>query len=139
MVTRQQVLDALAKVMSPHGVPLTDANVLSEIAVNDGRVFFSINVEAREVRAWEAVRGQAEAAVKAILGFDAVMKLSRALAHTFGEHGSELIRFCIINGLPGFISREGDGQIQTTALDMEDGKISAIYVMRNPDKLKHIR
>ena len=33
-VTQQQVLDALAKVMSPRGVALTDANVLSAITVS---------------------------------------------------------------------------------------------------------
>jgi ATP-binding protein involved in chromosome partitioning len=47
---------------------LTNANVLSEIAVNDGKVFFSINVDAAEARAWEGVRAQAEAAVRAIPG-----------------------------------------------------------------------
>ena len=53
-VTQQQVLDKLAKVMSPRGVALTNANVLSPIAVSDGKVFFSINVDAAEARAWEA-------------------------------------------------------------------------------------
>ena len=37
-VTQQQVLDCLAKVMSPRGVPLTNANVLSAITVTDGGV-----------------------------------------------------------------------------------------------------
>ena len=72
-VTRQQVLDALAKVSSPRGVPLTNANVLSEIAVNDGKVFFSINVDAAEARAWEGVRAGAEAAVRAISGVATAM------------------------------------------------------------------
>ena len=45
-VTQQQVLDALARVMSPRGVALTNADVLSAITANDGKVFFSINVEA---------------------------------------------------------------------------------------------
>jgi ATP-binding protein involved in chromosome partitioning len=72
-VTQQQVLDGLAKVMSPHGVALTDANVLSLISVNDGKVFFSINVDAAEARAWESVRAQAEAAVRAIPGVTVAM------------------------------------------------------------------
>src|SRR5438045_6340191 len=72
-VTQQQVLDTLAKVMSPRGVALTDANVLSAISVNDGKVFFSINVEATEARAWETVRAQAEAAVRAIPGVTVAM------------------------------------------------------------------
>ena len=52
-VTQQQVLDCLAKMKSPRGVALTHANVLSAITVNDGKVFFSINVDAAEARAWE--------------------------------------------------------------------------------------
>ena len=72
-VTQQQVQDALAKVTSPRGVALTNAGVLSAIAVNDGKVFFSINVEATEARAWESVRAAAEAAVRAIPGVEVAM------------------------------------------------------------------
>jgi ATP-binding protein involved in chromosome partitioning len=72
-VTQQQVLDSLKQVASPRGVPLTNANVLSAISVTDGKVFFSINVDAAEARAWESVRAQAEAAVRAIPGVTAAM------------------------------------------------------------------
>jgi ATP-binding protein involved in chromosome partitioning len=72
-VTQQQVLDALAKVASPRGVALSNANVLSAITVNDGKVFFSINVDAAEARAWESVRAEAEAAVRAIPGVTVAM------------------------------------------------------------------
>ncbi|MFN5490577.1 MAG: iron-sulfur cluster assembly protein, partial [Bradyrhizobium sp.] len=72
-VTQQQVLDCLAKVMSPRGVPLTNANVLSAITVTDGKVFFSINVDAAEARAWESVRAQAENAVRAMPGVSVAM------------------------------------------------------------------
>ena len=72
-VTQQQVLDALARVMSPRGVALPQANVLSAITVTDGKVFFSINVDAAEARAWENVRAQAEGAVRAISGVSVAM------------------------------------------------------------------
>ena len=72
-VTQQQVLERLAKVASPRGVALTNANVLSDIAVNDGKVFFSIDVYAAEARAWESVRAEAEAAVRAIPGVTMAM------------------------------------------------------------------
>jgi ATP-binding protein involved in chromosome partitioning len=72
-VTQQQVLDRLSKVMSPRGVALSDANVLSAISVSDGKVFFSINVDAAEARAWESVRAQAEAAVRGIPGVTTAM------------------------------------------------------------------
>ena len=72
-VTQQQVLDSLSRVASPRGVALTNANVLSAISVTDGKVFFSINVDAAEARAWEDVRAQAEAAVRAIPGVTTAM------------------------------------------------------------------
>ncbi|WP_024516120.1 iron-sulfur cluster carrier protein ApbC [Bradyrhizobium sp. Tv2a-2] len=72
-VTQQQVLDALALVKSPRGVALTNANVLSAIAINDGKVFFSINVDAAEARAWEDVRAAAERAVRALPGVSTAM------------------------------------------------------------------
>jgi ATP-binding protein involved in chromosome partitioning len=72
-VTQQQVLDALGRVMSPRGVALPHANVLSAVTVTDGKVFFSINVDAAEARAWESVRAQAEAAVRAVPGVTAAM------------------------------------------------------------------
>src|ERR1700761_8356771 len=72
-VTQQQVLEALRQVKSPRGVALTDANVLSAITAGDGKVFFSINVEAAEARAWESVRAEAEAAVRAVPGVTTAM------------------------------------------------------------------
>jgi ATP-binding protein involved in chromosome partitioning len=72
-VTLQQVLESLARVTSPRGVALSNANVLSAISVNDGKVFFSINVDAAEARAWESVRAEAEAAVRAIPGVTVAM------------------------------------------------------------------
>ena len=72
-VTQQQVLDTLSKVMSPRGVALPHANVLSAITVTDGKVFFSINVDAAEARVWENVRAQAETAVRAIPGVTVAM------------------------------------------------------------------
>src|SRR6185503_21060238 len=66
--TKQQVLDALAKVPTPNGTPLTDADALSDVVVTDGKVFFSISVDAAAVKAWEPVRERAEKAVRAVPG-----------------------------------------------------------------------
>lgn len=82
--------------------------------------------------------GKRPAFAQPVFGFDAVMKLWEKLAVVVRHNPSKLLRATIINGLPGFITLEADGEIQTTALEIEDGKIAAIYVMRNPDKLKHL-
>jgi RNA polymerase sigma-70 factor, ECF subfamily len=82
--------------------------------------------------------GKRPAAMRPIIGFDAVMKVQQALAEHFRKNASTFVRAGFINGLPGFITLEADGELQTTALDIEDGKIAAIYVVRNPDKLRHL-
>jgi RNA polymerase sigma-70 factor (ECF subfamily) len=66
------------------------------------------------------------------------MRLHASLAVIFLKQGSTLVRTVFVNGLPGFITREGDGELQTTALEIEAGRIVAIYIVRNPDKLRHL-
>src|SRR5471032_795922 len=72
-VTKDQVLAVLAKVASPDGAALPDARVLSDVVVSDGKVFFSITVDAGAVKAWEPVRAAAEAAVRAIPGVQSAL------------------------------------------------------------------
>src|SRR5581483_5043191 len=71
--TKDQVLTALAKVPAPGGVALTDARVLSDVVVSDGKVFFSLTVDAAAVKAWEPVRKAAEDAVRAISGVQSAL------------------------------------------------------------------
>ncbi|OCP17757.1 MULTISPECIES: sigma-70 family RNA polymerase sigma factor [unclassified Ensifer] len=82
--------------------------------------------------------GKRSAAMQPILGFDAVIKVHEQLAALFRKHGSTLVCAGFINGLPGFVTREADGELQSTALEIEDGKVVAIYIVRNPDKLGHL-
>ena len=93
---------------------------------------------AADVGMWADGGGKRPAAMEPVLGYDIVLKLHRGLAVLFGKYGSTLVHTGMINGLPGFVTREADGEMQTTALDIEDGKVVAIYVMRNPDKLRHV-
>ncbi|MBZ9973855.1 MULTISPECIES: sigma-70 family RNA polymerase sigma factor [unclassified Mesorhizobium] len=82
--------------------------------------------------------GKRPAATEVILGFDAVMAQYERVAAWLQKNGSTLVRIGFVNGLPGFVTLEADGELQTTALDVEDGKIAAIYVVRNPEKLRHL-
>lgn len=82
--------------------------------------------------------GKRRAALEPVLGFDAVMQLHEYLAAFFRNNISKLIRVGFVNGLPGFVTLEPDGELQTTALEIEDDRIVAIYVVRNPDKLRHL-
>jgi ATP-binding protein involved in chromosome partitioning len=72
-ITKEQVLEHLAKIQGPDGTPLPATGALSEIVASDGKVFFSINVDASAVQAWEPVRKRAEDAVRAIAGVKSAM------------------------------------------------------------------
>jgi RNA polymerase sigma-70 factor (ECF subfamily) len=44
-----------------------------------------------------------------------------------------------VNGQPGAVFRTSDGLIiNAVTLDVTDGKVSAIYSIVNPDKLRHL-
>ncbi|MCR9267926.1 MAG: sigma-70 family RNA polymerase sigma factor [Alphaproteobacteria bacterium] len=82
--------------------------------------------------------GKRPAALRVIAGVNAVMDLFQRLLARHGPQASQRLLSGYINGLPGFVTQEPDGELQTTALDIENGRITAIYVMRNPDKLRHL-
>jgi AhpD family alkylhydroperoxidase len=63
---------------------------------------------------------------------------SRARAHVRAENMSRIVRYGLIDGLPGFVTVEGGDTLQTTALEIVDGEIAGIYIVRNPDKLRHL-
>jgi ATP-binding protein involved in chromosome partitioning len=72
-LTKAEVVASLEAVRSPDGTPLPKTGKLSDIVVSDGKVFFSIAVDAAVVQAWEPVRNAAEAAVRAVAGVTSVM------------------------------------------------------------------
>jgi ATP-binding protein involved in chromosome partitioning len=72
-VSKEQVLAALAKIPSPDGASLPEARVISDVVVSDGKVFFSLTVDAASVKAWEPVRKAAEEAVRAVPGVQSAL------------------------------------------------------------------
>lgn len=72
-----------------------------------------------------------------IHGRERVARLFAGLARKFGgvfEKADPLW----IDGLPGFASLLQGSLLQTTALEIENGRITAIYITRNPDKLARL-
>src|SRR3984957_12591501 len=70
---KDEVLTKLAAVAAPDGRPLPATGKLSEIVAGDGKVFFSITVDAAQVRTWEHVRASAERVVRGIPGVQSVL------------------------------------------------------------------
>jgi len=86
MALKQDVLAALAAVKSPDGAPLTGTGKLSDVIASDGKVFFSITVDASVVPQWEPVRKAAEGAVRAVPG------VKSAMVALTGERGAGAVR-----------------------------------------------
>lgn len=82
--------------------------------------------------------GKRPAAARVMRGVDEVTRTFAAIGRLARGNFGKLIRFAWINGLPGFVTREPDGVLQTTALLIEHDRVKAIYVMRNPEKLRHM-
>jgi RNA polymerase sigma-70 factor, ECF subfamily len=83
--------------------------------------------------------GKRVAALKPIRGAD---KIVRFLAGVVRKNPTLLttdLRAAAVNGLPGFVLRETDGSLDTIAIEHRDGRIVAIYLTRNPEKLRHVR
>ncbi|WP_205412168.1 sigma-70 family RNA polymerase sigma factor [Sphingomonas crusticola] len=93
---------------------------------------------ARDVAVYSDGGGKRVAGIKPIHGISAVMKLHGSLVRFYAKGMSAVVSYGFVNGLPGFVTREADGILQTTALLIEGDQIRAIYVMRNPDKLGHL-
>jgi RNA polymerase sigma-70 factor (ECF subfamily) len=83
--------------------------------------------------------GKRPAARRPLVGAGEVIDFQARLARAYVRRMSQLVRYGFVNGLPGFVTIEEDGDtLQTTALEIAGGRIVAIYVMRNPDKLRHL-
>lgn len=81
--------------------------------------------------------GKVPAALRVIEGAD---RVARLVASTAPKGWADVIvaRSAMVNGLPGMIFEGRAGVIQTVALEIEDDLVRTIYVVRNPDKLKHL-
>lgn len=93
---------------------------------------------AEDVSLYSDGGGKRPAASRVMRGSSEVTRTFAAIARLMHGHTGELLRYAYVNGLPGFVTREPDGILQTTALLVEKERVKAIYVMRNPDKLRHL-
>lgn len=83
--------------------------------------------------------GKVIAFLNPIAGLERVLRLYAGLTRKLaGKPSPHLFRPMRINGLPGYVSYERDNVLQTTALAIEDGKITEIYITRNPEKLRRV-
>jgi RNA polymerase sigma-70 factor, ECF subfamily len=78
--------------------------------------------------------GVVTAARKPIEGAERVARTSIALSRKGGDPST--LRFVDINGMPGFYIRSWDGTPSVCAFAIDDGRITELDVVRNPEKLR---
>ena len=83
--------------------------------------------------------GKRAAALNPIRGADKIIRFFAAIARKEAALVASETRPATINGLAGFVIREPDGSLDTVAFEARDGRITAIYLTRNPDKLRYVR
>lgn len=91
---------------------------------------------AADVKYYADGGGKINAALRVVLGAKSVAKMIVSLAQKNNITGGDQIGFGLINGHAGMILTYPDGSVEPLCFDVDEwGKIAAIYIVRNPDKL----
>jgi RNA polymerase sigma-70 factor (ECF subfamily) len=84
-------------------------------------------------------RRQARSGLQPIHGADRIARFFAGVLRKNSALATVAARPATVNGLPGFVLREDDGSIDTMAIEHRDSRIVAIYLTRDPEKLRHVR
>jgi RNA polymerase sigma-70 factor (ECF subfamily) len=92
---------------------------------------------ASDVRVVTDGGGQVSAALNVLDGADRAARFLVGVARK-GWREDFTVRFATINDLPGVIVDGPEGLVQTAAFELDGDLIRAVYVVRNPAKLRHL-
>jgi RNA polymerase sigma-70 factor (ECF subfamily) len=82
--------------------------------------------------------GKVPAATAPVAGSERVTRLLFGLKEKQGWRDIVRMELVTLNGLPGFVTFNAGGVQEVAALEIKDGRIAALYVVRNPEKLTRI-
>ncbi|MBX5493874.1 MAG: sigma-70 family RNA polymerase sigma factor [Bryobacteraceae bacterium] len=85
--------------------------------------------------------GKVRAALNVIDGADSVAKFLIEVSRKRPDawwRDDFTVRLATINGMPALIVDAPEGPVQTAAFEIEGDVVRALYVVRNPDKLRHL-
>jgi RNA polymerase sigma-70 factor (ECF subfamily) len=82
--------------------------------------------------------GIAKATLNPVFGLEKAVRLVLGLKKKFPAPEGTTARLARINGAPGVVLSHAGVVFQTMGLEIVDGRIAAVYTMRNPDKLARL-
>ena len=85
--------------------------------------------------------GKRKASLRPLIGREDIIRLLEGIAWRAGgdeEAWPLTFRAVRINGYPGIVMEREDGPMTVAFQPGADGKLAAIYMVRNPDKLGHV-
>jgi RNA polymerase sigma-70 factor (ECF subfamily) len=82
--------------------------------------------------------GIAKATLNPVFGLEKAVRLVLGLKKKFPTPEGATARLARINGAPGIVLSHDGVVFQTMGLEIADGRIAAVYTMRNPEKLTRL-
>lgn len=82
--------------------------------------------------------GKRQAALNPIYGADKVLRFTLGVLSKFGPPDGFQIEPAEINGTPGLLLRTAEGLDSALTVELDSELIRAVYLVRNPDKLRRI-
>jgi RNA polymerase sigma-70 factor, ECF subfamily len=82
--------------------------------------------------------GKVPAATAPVMGSERVTKLLFGLKEKQGWRDIVRMELVTLNGMPGIVTFNASGVQEVLALEIADGRIAAMYVVRNPEKLQNV-
>jgi RNA polymerase sigma-70 factor (ECF subfamily) len=107
-------------------------------ACTDGDLSGLLATLADDVTLWSDGGGKTQAATRPVYGADRVATFLLGIARKSWRPHGVLAHPASVNGQPGFVFTLGATVVNTIAFDIADGRIRAIRIVVNPEKLRMV-
>ena len=109
-----------------------------ERAVDYGEVENLIDLLASDVVLVSDGGGKARAILRPLTGAETIARLFIQARRKFGAGIQETTRHALVNGLPGLVAFQDGRAKRVMAFGIHAGRIHALFVITNPDKIRHL-
>jgi RNA polymerase sigma-70 factor, ECF subfamily len=108
-------------------------------AIETGEMNPLMNLLSENVTLWADAGGKVKgAATRPLTGREAVARFSVGARHRFVPPADAQMQMAVINGEPALVIRVGAQAVLVLSIEVEQGRIQAIRIMANPEKLARV-